>query len=95
MLDEAPETGRAGHVASAVERAQQRHELLRTAPRTGGLLTGDGEVALSGQHDGHVTLHRALGIHVDGGISSFGEDANGELYVCELGNGVVARIDPS
>jgi hypothetical protein len=27
-------------------------------------------------------------------VSSFGEDANGELYVVNLGSGQVFRIDP-
>ena len=27
-------------------------------------------------------------------LSSFGEDAHGELYVCDLGGGIVYRIDP-
>ncbi len=55
----------------------------------------EGDLRLLEQHGGRVTGARDLGVHVDGGISSFGEDANGELYVVELGNGRVERIDPA
>jgi glucose/arabinose dehydrogenase len=44
-------------------------------------------------HNGRATDHRFLGPQVDQ-LSSFGEDAAGELYVASL-NGGVYRIDPA
>ena len=46
-------------------------------------------------HTGQEVLHRDLGVEVPGGlVSSFGEDASGELYVMSLDGGVY-RLDPA
>ena len=42
---------------------------------------------------GEATEHRELGVTVEG-LSSFGEDADGELYVLSL-SGSVFRLDPA
>ncbi len=43
--------------------------------------------------DGEATQHRELGITVDN-LASFGEDADGELYVLSL-SGSVFRLVPA
>ena len=48
------------------------------------------------QHQGgRVIANRDMNAAVDGGLSSFGEDNSGELYVLNLGGGTVLRIDPA
>jgi len=63
---------------------------------TGAYLYGDycrGEVLALRQSGGRATEDAALGLSVDG-LSSFGQDAAGELYALSLG-GAVYRIDPA
>ena len=40
-------------------------------------------------------VSRPLDGVIDSGLSSFGEDNAGELYVLDLGRGRVVRIDPA
>jgi glucose/arabinose dehydrogenase len=51
-----------------------------------------GHIIALEQHGGRVVAHRALNGVVSGGLSSFGEDNAGELYVLDL-SGKVWRID--
>jgi glucose/arabinose dehydrogenase len=53
----------------------------------------EGDITALRQHNGRVTAHRLLDDSITDGISSFGEDNNGELYVLDLG-GRLWRIDP-
>ncbi|MGH8902669.1 MAG: PQQ-dependent sugar dehydrogenase [Egibacteraceae bacterium] len=45
------------------------------------------------RRDGGRVVHQDLGLTVDG-LSSFGEDHDGELYAMSLGDGGLYRIDP-
>ncbi len=53
-----------------------------------------GDLIALEQRDGKVIGHRTLARGFANGISSFGQDNAGELYVCDLG-GNVWRIDPA
>ena len=47
------------------------------------------------QQSGRVVASRDLDAVVSGGLSSFGEDNAGELYVLNLSDGEIMRIDPA
>lgn len=53
----------------------------------------EGQLEAFVPRDGGAAGHRLLGLHVDG-LASFGEDADGELYVCAL-NGEVFKLVPA
>jgi glucose/arabinose dehydrogenase len=46
------------------------------------------------ERDGRAVEVRSLGVN-SGTVSSFGEDAAGELYVCDLSGGRLLRVDPA
>jgi glucose/arabinose dehydrogenase len=54
----------------------------------------EGNITALQQHNGHVTAHRELNNSITSGISSFGQDNSGELYVLDL-SGKLWRIDPA
>ncbi len=54
----------------------------------------EGNITALQQRNGHVLAHRVLNDAITTGISSFGQDNAGELYVCDL-SGKVWRIDPA
>jgi hypothetical protein len=43
---------------------------------------------------GHVTAERDLGVNV-ANLSTFGQDASGELYAADIGDGIVYKLVPS
>jgi glucose/arabinose dehydrogenase len=54
-----------------------------------------GHVTALQQQSGRIVNRRELDGVVDSGISSFGQDNAGELYVLDIGSGRVLRIDPA
>ena len=54
-----------------------------------------GHIIALQQQRGRVVRVRDLNAVVDGGVSSFGQDNAGELYVLDLSGGSVLRIDPA
>ena len=54
-----------------------------------------GHVIAAQQQAGRVVSSRDMDAIVSGGLSSFGQDNSGELYVLNLGEGQVMRIDPA
>jgi glucose/arabinose dehydrogenase len=53
----------------------------------------EGQLEAFVPHEGGAADHRLLGLHVDG-LASFGEDTDGELYVCAL-SGEVSKLVPA
>jgi glucose/arabinose dehydrogenase len=53
-----------------------------------------GHIIALQQQGGRVVRVRDLNAVIDGGVSSFGQDNAGELYVLNLSGGEVVRIDP-